>query len=143
MNIVNWNRAFEELGAELVEMKLPMRQNGGAGAGWPIATAPRLTIAEERHLQPKVMTVHSMFGKFYCPNPKCKSKSWSSTSCNSDIKYRFDESKQCGEIVIVEEFGQQCKRCNRMVKPKFDLEATEKAMSKIIERIKKGRSFHI
>ena len=133
MNIVNWNRAFEELGAELVEMKLPMRRKWGAG--------PQLTIVEERHLQPKEMIVHSMFGNFYCP--KCKTKSWSSTSCNTAIKYRYDESEQRGEIVIIEEFGQQCKRCNRMVKPKFDLEATERAMSKIIERIKKGRSFHI
>ena len=38
----------------------------------------------------------------------------------------------------IKEFGQQCKRCNRMVKPKFDIEATEKAMSKLIERIKKA-----
>ena len=39
--------------------------------------------------------------------------------------------------MIVKEFGQQCKRCNRMVKPEFDIEATEKAMSKLIDRIKK------
>ena len=102
--------------------------------------APGLTIAEGRHLKPREMTVHSMFGRFHCPNPKCKSKSWSSTSCNTDVRYRFDEREQRGEIVVVEEFGQQCKRCNRMVKPEFDLEATERAMSKIVERIKKGSS---
>ena len=108
MSIANWNKAFEALGMELVEMKLPMTQNRGAGANW-LTPAPRLTIAEERHLQSKEMTVHSMFGRFYCPNPRCNSKRWSSTSCNTDIKYRFDESEQRGEIVIVEEFGQQCK----------------------------------
>ena len=53
------------------------------------------------------------------------------------MKYRFDESKERGEIIIFKEFGQQCKRCNRMVRPKFDLEATEKALSKLIERVKK------
>ena len=53
------------------------------------------------------------------------------------MKYRYDESTERGEIIVFKEFGQQCKRCNRMVKPKFDLEATEKAMSKLIDRIKR------
>ena len=54
------------------------------------------------------------------------------------MKYRYYQSKKRGEIVIEKEFGQQCKKCNRMVTPRFDIEATEKAMSKIIERIKKA-----
>ena len=149
MNIENWSSAFEALAAELVEMKLPMMSGkwedsamwlSGEFGRLSLRDSPGLTIAEGRHLKPREMTVHSMFGRFHCPNPKCKSKSWSSTSCNTDVRYRFDEREQRGEIVVVEEFGQQCKRCNRMVKPRFDLEATERAMSKIVERIKKGRS---
>ena len=54
------------------------------------------------------------------------------------MEYRYNASKTRGEIIIVKEFGQQCKRCNRMVKPRFDIEATEKALLKIIERIKKS-----
>ena len=146
----NWNSAFWL--AELVEMKLPMMsgkwEDSASGLSpfegefgrLSLRPAPGFTIAEGRHLKPREMTVHSMFGRFHCPNPKCKSKSWSSTSCNTDVRYRFDEREQRGEIVIVEEFGQQCKRCNHMVKPEFDLEATERAMSKIVERIKKGPS---
>ena len=54
------------------------------------------------------------------------------------MKYCYDESKERGVIVIEKEFGQQCQNCNRMVNPEFDIEATEKAMSKIIDRIKKS-----
>ena len=139
MNIDNWSSAFEALAAELVEMKLPMMSGCHDSAKWlsgefgrlSLRDSSGLTIAEGRHLKPRDMTAHSMFGRFHCPNPKCKSKSWSSTSCNTDVRYRFDKRKHHGEIVLVEEFGQQCKRCNRMVKPRFDLEATERAMSKI------------
>ena len=42
-----------------------------------------------------------------------------------------------GEIKIGNEFGQACKRCNKMFQPQFDQEATDKAMSKVVERIKK------
>ena len=54
------------------------------------------------------------------------------------MEYRYNASKTRGEIIIVKEFGQQCEKCNRMIKPRFDIEATEKALSKIIERIKKS-----
>ena len=102
---------------------------------------PGFTIVEKKHLKFKWMNIHSMYGRFYCPNPKCKSN-WSSTLCSTNMKYLFDESKERGEIIIFKEFGQQCKRCNRMVRQKFDLEATEKALSKLIERIKKEFYYH-
>ena len=65
-------------------------------------------------------------------------RNWDSTNCNTTTEYRYNASKARGEIIIVKEFGQQCKKCNRMIKPEFDIEATEKALSKIIERIKKS-----
>ena len=91
MNIVNWTKAFENLGAELVTMKLPMKRK---------IFRSSLTIAEERHLEFKEMTIHSMYGKFYCTNSKCKFNRWTSTSCNTSMKYRFDEVEQRGEIII-------------------------------------------
>jgi hypothetical protein len=94
MNIDNWTKAFENLGAELVTMKLPMKKQ--------YIGRSDLTIVEERHLELKEMTIHSMYGKFYCNNPKCKSKNWTwtSTSCNTSMYYRFDKLKQRGEIII-------------------------------------------
>ena len=116
MNIVNWTKAFENLGAELVTLKLPMIQSSGATVMVPHQNQPitlgripakppkvmyiPFTIAEERHLEFKEMTIHSMYGKFYCPNPRCNSKRWNSTSCNTSMKYRYDELKQRGEIII-------------------------------------------
>ena len=120
MNIVNWTKAFENVGAELVTLKLPMIQSSGATVMVPHQNQPitlgrilsrippkppkvmyiPFTIAEERHLEFKEMTIHSMYGKFYCPNPRCNSKRWNSTSCNTSMKYRYDELKQRGEIII-------------------------------------------
>lgn len=53
-NAKNWTKSFKNLAPELVEMKFPM------------------DTYEERHREFAEMTIHSMFGKFYCPN--CKSK---------------------------------------------------------------------
>ena len=78
------------------------------------------------------------FAKSFYTNRLSLFRNWDSTSCNTTTKYRYNASKTRGEIIIVKEFGQQCKKCNRMVKPRFDIEATEKALSKIIERIKKS-----
>ena len=101
-------------------------------------------LNEERHQESKEMLVHSMFGKFECDNPKCKKKnykgqgkrSWTSTKCSTSISYRYDSRKKRGEIEIVKEFQQACQNCNTDAKPEFDQEATDKAMEKIIKRIK-------
>ena len=92
MNVSNWNKAFKNLGAELVELKLPMKKKYHGSTS--------VCIADERHLEFKEMTIHSMYGKFYCPNPRCNSKRWNSTSCNTSMKYRYDELKKRGEIII-------------------------------------------
>ena len=54
------------------------------------------------------------------------------------MKYRYNSSKKRGDIVVVQEFEQECKKCNTMLKPRFEIEATEKAMQKVIQRIKKA-----
>ena len=59
MNTTHWIKAFKNLAIELVEMKLPMMSD-------------LRTINENRHLEFTEMTIHSMYGKFFCPN--CKSK---------------------------------------------------------------------
>ena len=41
-------------------------------------------------------------------------RNWDSTKCNTTMEYRYNSSKTRGEIIIVKEFGQQCKKCNRM-----------------------------
>ena len=99
MNIDNWTKAFKKLGSELVEMKLPMKRMYGFEQGLAIVE-DGLTIMEERHTEFKEMTIHSMYGKFYCPNPRCNSKRWNSTSCNTSMYYRYDDVQQCGEIII-------------------------------------------
>ena len=134
MNITNWNKAFENLGKELVDMKLPIIKNRGQRAfrtvyqhqtqritmahiGLPQRLPEVLyvpfTIAEQRHLDFAEMTINSMYGKFYCPNPKCNSKNWSSTSCNTSMKYRYDEFKQRGEIIIESGLLRIIKICRR------------------------------
>ena len=112
MNIVNWTKAFENLGSELVEMKLPMKRMYGFEQGLAIVE-DGLTIMEERHTEFKEMTIHSMYGKFYCPNPRCNSKRWNSTSCNTSMKYRYDDLKKCGEIIIESGLLRIIKRCRR------------------------------
>ena len=61
MNTTNWIKAFKNVAIELVEMKLPMMSD-------------LRTIKESRHLEFTEMTIHSMYGKFFCPSPNCKSK---------------------------------------------------------------------
>ena len=94
MNVTNWNKAFKNLGAELVEQKLPMKER------WPPWARNPPQIANERHLEFKEMPINSMYGKFYCPNPRCNSKIWNSTSCTTSMKYRYDDVQQRGEIII-------------------------------------------
>ena len=38
---------------------------------------------------------------------------------------------------MVREYGQDCNKCEELCMPTFDLEATHKAVSKVIKRIKK------
>ena len=64
-------------------------------------------------------------------------RSWSSTSCNTEIKYRYNPTLKRGEVLISREFSQDCQRCNTSIKPKFDDEACEKAVEKILTRIKR------
>ena len=102
-------------------------------------------LNEERHRESKEMVVQSMFGKFECNNPKCKKKnykgqgkrSWTSTQCSTLISYRYNSRMRRGEIDIVREYEQGCQNCNTNAKPEFDQEATDKAMEKIIKRMKK------
>lgn len=65
------------------------------------------------------------------------SRTWSSTSCNTDIKYRYNKKSKNGEIQIFKEYGQNCQNCSRLCKPIFDTESCDIAMEKIIERVKK------
>ena len=113
-----WTRVFMISAAEIVDM-----------------SAYKSLLLENRHHEFKEMIIYSMFGRFNCD--RCNSKSWTSTTCNTEIKYRYNPNTEQGEIEIVKEFGQACNRCNRRYQPKFDHEAVEMAMSKISERIKK------
>ena len=61
MNTTNWIKAFKNLAIELVEMKLPMMSD-------------LRTINESRHLEFTEMTIHSMYGKFFCQSSHCKSR---------------------------------------------------------------------
>ena len=81
-----------------------------------------------------VMTRGSMFGNFKCYNCRW---SWSSTQCSTEISYGYNLHEQQAELEIAYEFGQACRRCNSYVSPVFDQEATDKAMSKAVERIQK------
>ena len=102
-------------------------------------------LNEERHQESKEMLVHSMFGIFECDNPKCKKKNykgqrkrpWTSNQCSTLILYRYNSRMKRGEIEIDQEYKQACQYCNTYAKPEFDQEATDKAMEKIIKRMKK------
>ena len=102
MNNKVWIEAFEKLGSE-ISFNL---------------SAHKSLLQETRHHEFKEMTIHSMFGKFYCSNPKCKSKSQNSTKCNTDIKYRYNPNKKQGEIQISREYGQYCNKCEKNCIPK-------------------------
>ena len=140
MNSETWKRAFSQSVSELKDMR-----------------TYQSLLQESRHHQFKEMIIHHMYGTFSCPN--CKSKrwvliltesleitisafsiflrSWSSTSCNTEIKYRYNPTLKRGEVLISREFSQDCQRCNTSIKPKFDDEACEKAVEKILTRIKR------
>ena len=81
-----------------------------------------------------VRTMGYMFGNFKCYNCRW---SWSSTQCSTEIIYGYNLHEQQAELEIAYEFGQACRRCNSYVSPVFDQEATDKAMSKAVERIQK------
>ena len=93
MNVSNWNKAFKNLGAELVELKLPMKES------WPPWVRNPPQIADQRHLEFNEMIIRSMYGKFYCRNPRCNFNRWNSTFCNTSMNYRYDKIGR-GEIII-------------------------------------------
>ena len=76
-----------------------------------------------------------MYGKFKCKH--CKSGVWTSTLCSTEITYRYNSTKKQAEIKIAREFKQGCRSCNKETGLVFDQEATDIAMSKAIEIIKK------
>ena len=115
MNTEVWKEAFGSFASEIYDL-----------------TAFKDLLNESRHHKFKEMTIHSMFGSF-----KCNCKSWSSTKCSTLFKYRYNPRKKSGEINIEKEYGQNCNNCEELCMPKFDLEATLKAMSIVIKRIKK------
>ena len=64
-------------------------------------------------------------------------RKWNSSKCNATIEYWYSARQKKGAVKIVHEYGQKCQKCDKMSKPKFDLEATDKAMVIIVSRIKK------
>ena len=64
-------------------------------------------------------------------------RKWTSSQCNTTIEYWYDAREKKGVIKIVKEYGQNCQKCNKLAVPRFDLEATDKAMVKIVSRMKK------
>ena len=64
-------------------------------------------------------------------------RKWNSSKCNATIEYWYSARQKKGVVKIVHEFGQKCQKCDKMSKPRFDLEATDRAMVIIVSRIKK------
>ena len=114
MNTVPWSDAFTIKVEELLDLE-------------PLEDV--LNDGQERSI-----AIHSMYGTFACR--KCK-KTWSSTMCCTDLLYKYDLDLKQGEIKIQKEYKQDCKKCKIPAKPKFDEEASKRAMKIVIDRIKK------
>ena len=114
MNTVPWSDAFTIKVEELLDLE-------------PLEHV--LNDGQERSI-----AIHSMYGTFACR--KCK-KTWSSTMCCTDLLYKYELDLKQGEIKIQKEYKQDCKKCKIPAKPKFDEEATKRAMKIVIDRIKK------
>ena len=116
-NFECWLNSFSKFGSKLVTYEIYS------------------SVLEDEKIQDrKEMIIWSMFGNFKCHNCRW---SWSSTQCSTEISYGYNELRNRAELVVEKEFGQACRRCNRFVLPVFDQEATDKAISKAVERIKK------
>ena len=117
INLSCWLNSFEKYGSELVLEKT------------------YLSVLNDKKIQEgRQMKIWFMYGKFECR--PCKNE-WNSTQCSTEVTYRYNVIEKRAELIIAREFKQGCKRCNRDACPVFDQEATDKAMSKAIERIKK------
>ena len=69
--------------------------------------------------------------------PSLRFRKWNSSKCNATIEYWYSVRQKKGVVKIVHEYGQKCQKCEKLSKPRFDLEATDKAMVIIVSRIKK------
>ena len=116
-NSDNWADSFEEFGSELLNL-----------------STYGSIINQERNQKFREMTVWSIFGVFSC---KTCSNRWTSTKCSVLVMYRYNVDANLGEVNIKREFRQDCRKCEESAAPLFDLEATDKAVSKIVDRIKK------
>ena len=114
MNKLTWSDAFAIKAEELLDLE-------------PIKDV--LYDGQERSI-----TIHSMYGNFACR--KCM-KSWSSTMCCTELLYKYEFGLKQGEIKIKKEYKQDCNKCKIPAEPKFDEEATMRAMKIVIDRIKK------
>jgi len=127
MNTASWKKAWELAGEEFSET----------------AEIELLAISEfldnPRNHEPKSMDIYKMYGNFRCPGKK-KQKctgSWSSTECVSQWNYWYDVNILKGQIELIKEYQQQCRKCQSWVSPQFDEESTAKAVSKLATRIKR------
>ena len=92
-NSLCWKEAFKLLAKEIVDL-----------------TVYRDLLNEPRHHEFKEMTIHSIFGSFGC---NCE-WSWSSNKCNALFEYRYNKWQKRGEINLLKEFGQKCKKCEEL-----------------------------
>ena len=116
-NSDNWADSFEEFGSELLNL-----------------STYGSIIDQEKYQNFREMTVWSIYGVFNC---KTCSNRWNSTKCSVLVKYRYNADAKLGEVIIDRVFKQDCKKCEKSAAPLFDREATDKAVSKIVDRIKK------
>ena len=57
--------------------------------------------------------------------------------CCTELLYKYEFGLKQGEIKIKKEYKQDCNKCKIPAEPKFDEEATMRAMKIVIDRIKK------
>jgi len=116
-NNEGWISAWAEQGRELVHL-----------------LAYLSLLDETRHHKFKAMPVWKIFGAFTCPG--CW-RSWTSTECVVSFVYRYHPELARGEVRMIREFGQECRRCFKLARPTFDTESAAKTLGKLIQRIKK------
>ena len=122
MNIARWKNAWASEGDQLAHL-----------------SAVSELLDNERNHEPKSMDVYKMYGDFHCPGKKkqkCKGN-WSSTECVSVWNYWYDPRVHQGQVVLVKEYQQQCRKCESWVSPHFDEESAGRAVSKLVTRIKR------
>jgi len=120
MNTENWSKAWVKGANDLTRL-------------WAYLSL----LEEPRHHIYKSMPVWKIFGTFACGGWRGCGRAWTSTDCVVEFSYRYNYQRGRGEVLLVREFGQECRSCGALRYPKFDDESAAKTVGKVVERILK------